>query len=104
MNDMNGPDIQAVDDEKALMLELSMRRRITRRGCRQGAMQVSPVRPGAPRSAQAMSNVYSQRLGLEDVVVDDFIKDAFIPDGDAQVAFSQISTGVLLKVTWATSV
>ena len=32
------------------------------------------------------SNVYAQRSGLEDVVVtNDFIKDAFIPDGDAQV-------------------
>ena len=27
----------------------------------------------------------SQRWGLEDVVVNDFIKDSFIPDADAQV-------------------
>ena len=45
----------------------------------------------APRSAQATSNVYSQRLGLEHVVVHDFIKDAFIPDGDSQVASGKMS-------------
>jgi hypothetical protein len=80
-----------VDDVKALMLEFvnaqkNYKKRVPSRS------NAGVAR--APRSAQATSNVYSQRLGLEDVVVNDFIKDAFIPDGDAQVAVSQISTGV----------
>ena len=65
MIDMNGPDIDAVDKVKVLMLErLSMRGRITRSGCRQGAVK-------RPR---------------DDVVFNDFIKHDFIPEGGGQVA------------------
>ncbi len=39
----------------------------------------------APRSAHATRNVYSQLSGLEDVVVNDFIHDDFIPEGDGHV-------------------
>ena len=39
----------------------------------------------APISAHATRNVYSQLSGLEDVVVNDFIHDDFIPEGDGHV-------------------
>jgi hypothetical protein len=38
--DLNGPDIEAVDEVKALILESVNGGRNTRRGCRQGAVQV----------------------------------------------------------------
>ena len=64
-----------------------MRARITRRGCRQGAVKTQGAR--APRSTHATKNVYSPRewqfSGLEDVAFNDFIKDDFIPEGDGQV-------------------
>jgi hypothetical protein len=43
------------------------------------------------RSAQGTSNVYSQLSGLEDVVFNDFLKDDFIPEADAQVVSGSAS-------------
>jgi hypothetical protein len=51
--------------------------RITRRGCRQGVVQVYPDRSGA-------RNFYSLLSGLEDVVFNDVNKDHYIPEGDGQ--------------------
>jgi hypothetical protein len=61
MIDMNGPDIEAVDEVKALILESvnawkNYKKRVPSRG-RQGAR--------APRSAHATMNVYSEISGLE---------------------------------------
>ncbi len=57
--------------------------RITRNGCSQGAR--------APRSAHVTRNVYCQLSELEDVVFNDFIRDDFIPEGDAQIAWGSAS-------------
>ena len=45
----------------------------------------------ASRSAQGRSNVYSHLSGLEDVVLNDFIKDNFIPEGNGQVTSGSAS-------------
>jgi len=67
--------------------------RITRRGCRQGAVKAQGAR--APRRAHATKNVYSPRewqlSGLEDVGFNDFNKDDFVPEGDGQVASGSAS-------------
>ena len=69
-----------MDEVKALILEfVNARKNYKKRVPSRSNAGVAH----APRSAQATSNVYSQRWGLEDVVVNDFIKDSFIPDGDA---------------------
>ena len=69
MIDMNGPDIEAVDEVKALILESvnawkNYKKRIPSRST------AGVTRPS--RSAQGRSNVPSQLSGLEDVVVNDF--------------------------------
>jgi hypothetical protein len=64
-----------------------MRGRITQRHHKKripSRSNAGVIRPS--RSAQGSSNVYSQLSGLKDVVFNDFIKDDFIPKGDAQVA------------------
>ena len=64
MIDMNGPDIEAVDVVKALILE-------SVNACKNYKKRVpSRVSRGAraPRSAYATRNVYSQLSGLEDVL------------------------------------
>ena len=81
--DMNGPDIQAVDEVKSLILESvntwkNYKKRLPSRSSA-GVTRTS-------RSAQGTRNVYSQLSGLEDVVFNDYIKDDFISEGDAQVA------------------
>jgi len=55
MLDMNGQDIAAVDEVKALILESVnlMRGRITRRGCREWAVK-GPVRPEASRDEECL--------------------------------------------------
>ena len=85
--DMNGPDIEAADEVKALILESvnvwkNYKKRVPSRG-RQGAR--------APRSAHATMNVYSEVSGLEDVSFNDFIKDDFIPEGHGQVTSDSAS-------------
>ena len=80
--DMNGPDIEAGDKVKALILESvnawkNYKKRLSSRS------STGVTRP--TRSAQGRSNIYSQLSGLEDVDFNDFIKDDFIPEGDGQV-------------------
>ena len=75
MIDMNGPDIQAVHEVKALFVESvtawkNYKKRIPSRN--------SAVVTRPSRSAQGAGNVYPQLSGLEDVVFNDFIKDDFI--------------------------
>jgi len=82
----------------ALILEAVNAWRNYKKRCLQGAVQVSPAlllegtsscsAGVTTRSAQDQSriNVYCQLSGLEDVVMNDFIKDDLIPDGDGQVA------------------
>jgi hypothetical protein len=43
------------------------------------------------KSAQGRRNVYTQLLGLENVGINDFIKDDFIQEGDGQVAAGNAS-------------
>ena len=78
MIDVNGPDIEAVDEVKALILEsVNAQKKYKKRGPSRGSQGAR----AAPRTAQATRNVYSQLSGLEDVVFIDFIKDDFIPEG-----------------------
>ena len=64
-----------------------MRGRITRRGCRQGAVN-GKVRPEAPRDEECL--VSTLVSGLEDVVFNDFIKDDFIPALKVMVKSRQV--------------
>ena len=48
------------------------------------------VQPDPAKSAQDRSNVYSQLLGLENVVFNDFIKDDFIPALKVMVKSRQV--------------
>jgi hypothetical protein len=89
MIDLNGPDIEAVDEVKALILEYSYQ-------CVEELQDEMPSRSSAgvtrpSKSAQGRSNVYSQLSGLEDVVFNDFIKDDFIQEGGGQVASGNCS-------------
>ena len=82
MIDLNGPDIETVDEVKALILEsVSAWKNYKMRMPSRSSTGVT--RPS--RSAQGRSNVYSHLSGLEDVVFNDFIKDYFIQEGDGQV-------------------
>ena len=71
MIDMNGPDIEAVDEVKALILEAVNSWKNYKK--RMPSRSSAGVTRGS-RSAQGTSNVYSQLLGLEDVVFNDFIR------------------------------
>ena len=82
------PDIHAMDEVKALILESvnewkNYRKRMAVRS------STGATRPS--RSAQGRSNVYSQLSGLEDVGFNDFIKDFFIPEGDGHVASGSVA-------------
>ena len=82
MIDMNGPDIQAVDEVQTLILEsLKAWKNYNKRNARWSTTGVTR----GSRSAQGTSNVYSQLSGLEDVVFNVFIKDEVIPEGGGQV-------------------
>jgi len=82
MIDMNGPDIEAVDEVKALILEsVNVWKNYKKRGPSRGSQGAR-----AHRSVHARRNVYFQLSGLEDVVFNDFLQDDFIPEGDGQVA------------------
>ena len=89
MIDMNGPDIEAVDEVKALILEsVNAWKNYKKRMPSRSTADVT--RPS--RSAQGRSNVPSQLSGLEDVGFNDFInKDDCIPEGDDQVASGSAS-------------
>ena len=72
MIDLNGPDMEAVDEVKTLILESvntwkNYKKRMPSRS------SVGVTRP--KRSSQDTSNVYSQLSGLEDVVFNDFRDD-----------------------------
>jgi hypothetical protein len=82
MIDMNGLDIEAVDEVKALILESVNAWKNDKKGVSSRGSQMAR----APRSAHATRNIYSHLSGLEDVVFNDFIKDDFIPEGHGQVA------------------
>ena len=83
MIDMNGPDILAVDEVKALILEsLKAWKNYKKRNARWSTEGVTR----GSRSAQVTSNVYSQLSRFEDVAFNDSIKDDFIPEADCQVA------------------
>ena len=88
MIDMNGPDFEAVNEVKELILEFlkvwKNYKKWNARGSTAGVTRGS-------RSAQGTSNVYSQLSGLENVVFNDFIKDDFIPEADAQVVSGSVS-------------
>ncbi len=87
MMDTNGPDIQAVDEVKALILESVN----TWKNYEKWVPSKGSQGTRAPRSAHATRNVNSQLSGLEDVVFNDFIKVDFIPQGDGQVASGSAS-------------
>ena len=72
MIDLNGPDIETVDEVKALILESvnAWKNYKMRMPSRSSAGVTRPS-----RSAQGRSNVYSHLSGLEDVGFNDFIKD-----------------------------
>ena len=70
MIDMNGPDIQTVDEVKELILESVNVWKNYKKGVPPRDSQGSRV----PRIAQVTRNVYSRLSGLEDEVVNDFIK------------------------------
>ncbi len=60
MIDMNGPDIEAVDELRALILNSGICQcsgRITRRGYREGAVQMQPDRAGAHRAEVIISTL-----------------------------------------------
>ena len=89
MIDLNGPDIEAVDEVKALILEYSCQ-------CVEELQDEMPSRSSAgvtrpSKSAQGRSNVYSQLSGLEDVGFNDFIEDFSIPEGDGHVASGSVA-------------
>ena len=72
MIDLNGPDIKAVDEVKALILEsVNSWKNYEKRMPSRSSAGV----PRPSRSAQGRINAYSQLSGLEDVVFNDFIKD-----------------------------
>jgi hypothetical protein len=78
MIDMNGPDIEAVDEVKTLILgSVSVWKNYKKRGPSRGSQGAR-----AHRSVHATRNVYFQLSGLEDVVFNDFLQDDFIPEGD----------------------
>ena len=84
---MNGPAIEAKDQLNALILEAINAWRNYKKRCFLPS-RISAGVTRATRSAQDQSriNVYCQLSGLEDVVMNDFIKDDLIPDGDEQGA------------------
>ena len=85
---LNGPDIRTVDEVKELILEsLKVWKNYKKRNTRWSTAGVTR----GSRSAQGTSNVYSQLSGLENVVFNDFIKDDFIPEADAQVVSGSAS-------------
>ena len=85
MIDMNAPDIEAVEEVKAIILESvnvwkNYKERVPSRGS-QGAR--------APKSAHATRNVYSQLSGLEDVFFNDFMNSfQMMMDRARQVMYS----------------
>jgi hypothetical protein len=88
MIDMNGPDIEAVDEVKALILQsVTVWKNYKKKMPSRSTAGVTR----SSRSAQGTSNVYSQLSGLEDVVFNDFIKDDFLPEGHGQVASGSAS-------------
>ena len=87
MIDVNGPDIEAVDEVKALILEsVNVWKNYKKRGPSRGSQGAC-----AHRSAHVTRNVYSQLSGLEDLVFIDFIKDDCIPEVDGQVTPGSVS-------------
>ena len=84
---MHGPDIAAVDEVKALILESVN----VWKNCKKRVPSRHSHGVRAPRSDHTTRNVYSQLSRLEDVVFNDFIKDDFIPEGDGQVASGSAS-------------
>jgi hypothetical protein len=54
----------------------------------------------APRGTHVTRNVYSQLLGLEDVVFNGFIKDDFIPEGNGQLVSGSVSLPVVTLYPW----
>ena len=88
MIDMNGPDIEAVDEVKALILQsVTVWKNYKKKMPSRSTAGVTR----SSRSAQGTSNVYSQLSGLEDVGFNDFIKDDFLPEGHGQVASGSAS-------------
>ena len=75
---MNGPDTEAVDEVKALILKSV---NTWKNYCQ--LREVGVIKGQRPSDEECL---LSQLLGLEDVVFNDFIKDDFIPEGRGQVA------------------
>ena len=77
-----------MDEVKALILEsLKVWKNYKKRNAR---LSTAGVTRGS-RSAQGTSHVYFQLSGLEDVVFNDFIKDDFVLEADAQVVSGSVS-------------
>ena len=82
MIDINGPDNEAVDEVKALILEsLKAWKNYKKRNARWSTAGVSR----GSRSAQGTLNSRDLRM-WSSCHFNDFIKDDFIPEGDGQVA------------------
>jgi hypothetical protein len=82
MIDMNGPDIETVDEVKSLILEsVNVWKNYKKRGPSRGSHLKGPVRTEAP-TRRGMFTLNSRDLRM---VFNDFIKDDFIPEGDGQV-------------------
>ena len=76
-----GPDIKAVVEVKALILE-SVNAWKNYKKRMPSSSSAGVTRPS--RGGQGLRNVYSHLSGLEDVVFNDFIKDDFISEGNGQ--------------------
>jgi len=93
MIDMNGPDIEAVDEVKSQSLESvhGQMEELQEEGAVKGQSTRGRQGVRVTRSVHTTRNVYSQLSGLEDVSFNDFIKKDFIPEGHGQVASGSAS-------------